>query len=49
MGKMDMNNLLPPGIKPGTDQSNKTRTRQRKGRGRPSKYSFGKRPTTTLL
>lgn len=43
MGKMSYANMLPPGQKPTTDQSNTRRTGPKDLGGRPTKYGF-KRP-----
>ena len=48
MGKMNLNNLLPPAMKPTTDQSNKKKQGLNDPGGRPSKYGYA-RPRDTLL
>ena len=48
MGKLNMNNLLPPSLKPTTDQSNKKKQGPVDLGGRPTKYGYA-RPRDTLL
>ena len=47
MGKMSYANMLPPGQKPTTDQSNTRRTGAKDLGGRPAKYGF-KRPSINI-
>ena len=48
MGKMSYANMLPPGQKPTTDQSNTRRTGAKDLGGRPTKFPGFKRPTINI-